>query len=257
MKVVFSEHAVFEMRIIQLGLQQMGKTPLDYIWTLRVEEALRHFFFQQKTRFRISQEYICGGLVPGFPFLARQKGSVELNLLKEFIDYAFDTEKQGNDLSASERHSRVDAILLRVIEIYAIEHGTYDAPARGLAFFGLKCFLDYIDKFDDFIWEKTATVLSRMQTYFPEEVTQFFKGVSTDSSSQLQLRMNQVWPKENIGSLLSMRTEMLYATMFSDAPGKRDGMRSKWQEFLRILISDTGLACTLRNLIDKVMAFIS
>jgi hypothetical protein len=245
------------MRIIQLGLQQMGRTPLDDMWTLRVEEALRHFFFQQKARFRISQEYICGSLVPGFPFLARQKGSVELKLLKEFIDYAFDTEKQGNYLTASERHKRLDAILLRVIEVDAIVYGTYDAPARGLAFFGLKCFLDYIDKFDDFMWERMATILSRMQTYFPEEVAQFFKGLPVDSSSQLQLHMNQVWPKESIGSLLSMRTEMFYAALLSEPPGKKDGFRSQWQGFLRILTSDTDLASTLRDLIGRVMDAIS
>ncbi len=254
---VVGQDFAFEMRIIQLGLQQMGRTPLDDMWTSRAEETLRHFFFQQKARFRISQEYICGVLVAGFPFLARQKGSVELKLLKEFIDHAFDTEKQGNDLTASERHKRLDAILLRVIEVDAIEYGTYDAPARGLAFFGLKCFLDYIDKFDDFMWERMATVLSRMQTYFPGEVTQFFKGLPVDSSSQLQLHMNQVWPKENIGSLLSMRTEMFYAALLSEPPGKKDGFRSQWQGFLRILTSDTGLASTLRDLIGRVMDAIS
>ena len=105
-----------------------------------------------------------------------------------------------------------------------------------------------LPRFDEFVWDRIATVLARMNIYHAGEVAQFLGGIPDEHRDSLQVRMNQVLPREGIGTLVSPhRAETFYAHVFSEPPGKKDGLRGVWQDCLRVLLGPTSLSRTLRH----------
>ena len=43
------------------------------------------------------------------------------------------------------------------------------------------------------------------------------------------------------------RAETFYAHVFSEPPGKKDGLRGVWQDCLRVFLSPTSMSKTLRH----------
>jgi hypothetical protein len=92
-----------------------------------------------------------------------------------------------------------------------------------------------------------ANVLARMNIYFGGEVAHFRARIADEHRESLQVRMNQVLPREGVGSLLSnYRGETFYASVFAEPAGKEDGLRVVWMDCLRVLLSPQSLSATLR-----------
>jgi hypothetical protein len=134
-----------------------------------------------------------------------------------------------------------------------IETGLFDPLSRETVYFGIQCFLEHAAQFDEFVWDRIATVLARMNIYNAGEVAQFLAKIPDEHRESLQVRMNQVLPKEGIGTLVSPhRAEAFYARVFSEPPGKKDGLRSVWQDCLRDLLGPISLSKTLRNGLQRL-----
>ena len=239
---------MYRLRIVQVGLEIAGQPRLGDKWTDRMETAIREFMFQRHGVYEgACHVYISGSLVTGIVFLAHQRCGGKLDFLRELVDWASTGQSGMLRWPETPRERQADAILLRVFEVAGVETGLFDPLARETVFFGMQCFLQHAAKFDDFLWERMATVLARMNIYHPNEVAQFLAGISDEYRSLLQVRMNLVVPKENVGALLSPhRAEVFYASAFSEPPGKKDGLRGVWQDCLRVFLGPKNLPATLR-----------
>jgi hypothetical protein len=111
----------------------------------------------------------------------------------------------------------------------------------------MQCFLEHAAAFDEFLWQRMAGALARMNIYFGGEVAQFLGRIADEHCEWLQVRMNQVLPKEGIGSLLSnFRGETFYASVFAEPADKQDGLRAVWMDCLRVLLGPQSMSATLR-----------
>ena len=242
---IMSQDFMFQMRIVQLGLELKGEAPLNELWTRRVEEGIRYFFYDKGACFKATHEYIGGSLMAAFPFLVRQPSKSGYGVLKEFIDHACTSTHDD----AKDRKKRLDAIMMRVVEVTGLEYGCYDVLSRGLSFYGLECFLNHHEVFDEYMWNRYGEVLARMRNYFSEEVRIFLAKLTPSLYHEITERMSRIVVKENIGTLISMKHESLYASLLSEPPGFKSGIRPLWQESLGYLYSKDNMTSTLRNLV--------
>src|SRR6185369_10128134 len=123
----------------------------------------------------------------------------------------------------------------------------FDPMAREVVFFGIAGFLGHASKFDEFLWDRLATILVRMSVYQNEEVAHFLGDLPNEHKDELQARMNRILPEESVGSLISQhRSEIFYASVLAEAAENSGGLRAEWQDFLRIFIGPKSLSATLR-----------
>ena len=247
---------LYRLRIVQVGLKVAGKPPLGEKWTERTEAAIRMFMYEQQGAYQGAYHtYVSGSLVTALAFVAHQRSNGRLALLQELVDWA--ATGQGGMLRWSQTppERQADALLLRTLDAVGVETGLFDPLARELAFFGMRCFLKHAAKFDesprdkkDSQWDRIAAVLARMNIYHGGEVAQFLSEIAGEQRDALQRRMNQVLPKEGIGSLVSPhRAEVFYGGVFSEPPGKKDGLRGIWQDCLREFLGPKSLSATMRS----------
>jgi AcrR family transcriptional regulator len=249
---------MYRLRIVQVGRRLAGWPPLGQQWTDRMKTAVREFIVEQRGIHQgACRTYTIGSVITGIVFLAHQQGDCRVDLLRELIDWASAGQQQMFRWPETPRERQADALLLRVLEVMGIETGLFDPLSRETVYFGIQCFLEYAWKFDEFVWGRIATVLARMNIYNAGEVARFLAKISDEHRESLQVRMNQVLPKEGIGTLVSPhRAEAFYARVFSEPPGKKDGLRSVWQECLRDLLGPISLSKTLRNGLQRLYGVI-
>jgi serine/threonine protein kinase len=239
---------LWRLRIVQIGRNMKGEAPLDEVWTKRAEELVRAFICDHHGIFQgACHVYMLAGMNSGIVFLAHQRGQYHLDLLKQLVDWAAAGQNGMLRWPETPRERQPDGLLMRLIDILAVEYGLYDPLARENTFFGMQCFLNYAPAFDEFLWQKMANVLARMSLYFGSEVARFLAQISDEHRERLQVRMNQVLPKEGVGTLLSgFRGETFYASVFYEPPGKKDGIRNMWMDCLRVLLGPQSMSSTLR-----------
>jgi len=245
---------MYRLRIVQVGRRLAGRPPLGQQWTDRMKTAIHDFIVEQRGIHQgACRSYTIGSVITGIVFLAHQQGDCCVDLLRELIDWASAGQQQMLRWPDTPRERQADALLLRVMEVMGIETGLFDPLSRETVYFGIQCFLKYASKCDEFVWDRIATVLARMNIYNAGEVAQFLAKIPDEHRESLQVRMNQVLPKEGIGTLVSPhRAEAFYARVFSEPPGKKDGLRSVWQECLRDLLGPISLSKTLRNGLQRL-----
>ena len=240
---------MYRLRIVQVGRKLAGGPPLGEQWTERMKTAIREFMVEQRGVHQgACHAYTVGSVITGIVFLAHQQGDCRVDLLRELIDWASAGQQGMLHWPDAPRERQADALLLRVLEVTGIETGLFDPLSRETVYFGIQCFLKYASRFDEFVWDRIATVLARMNIYHAGEVAQFLARIPDEHRESLQVRMNQVLPKEGIGTLVSPhRAEAFYAHVFSEPPGKKDGLRGVWQDCLRVFLGPTSLSKTLRH----------
>ena len=218
------------------------------MWTKRAEDLIRSFMCKHHGVFQgASRVYALAGVNSGIVFLAHQRSQDCLDLLKELVDWAAAGQSGMLRWLETPRERQPDGLLMRVIDILAVEYGLYDPLARENAFFGMQCFLKHAPTFDEFLWQRMANVLARMSIYFGGEVAHFLARISNEHREWLQVHMNRVLPKEGVGSLLSnFRGETFYASVFAEPADKKDGLRAVWIDCLRVLLSPQSMSATLR-----------
>jgi hypothetical protein len=245
---------LWRLRIVQVGRNLTGKLPLAEVWTTRAEEFIRDFMYKHRGVYQGACDvYALAAMVSGAVFVAHQLGRGRLDLLKELIDWA--VGQTTIPRSANTQWKRQpDAILMRLIEVVGVEAGLSDPLSRETALFGLQCFLQHARTFDDFLWDRTATILTRMSIYHPSAVSQFLAGIDGEYREALQRRMNQILPQENVGSLLSSyRLEAFIASVMAEPPGRKDSFRNVWLECFRMLLGPKSLEATLRCVMQKLV----
>ena len=115
---------------------------------------------------------------------------------------------------------------MRLMEVVGVEFGLSDPLSREIAFFTIRCFCWHAANFDDFLWDRLATVLARMNIYHPSDVAQFLAAMPAEQRDVLEPRVTAILPKEGVGTLLSQhRAEVFFASVFAEPPGKLDGLR--------------------------------
>ena len=214
-----------------------------------MKTAIREFMVEQRGVHQgACRAYTVGSVITGIVFLAHQQGDCRVDLLRELIDWASAGQQGMLHWPDRPRDRQADALLLRTLEVAGIETGLFDPLSRETVYFGIQCFLEHAARFDEFVWDRIATVLARMNIYHAGEVAQFLARIPDEHRDSLQVRMNQVLPREGIGTLVSPhRAETFYAHVFSEPPGKKDGLRGVWQDCLRVLLSPASLSKTLRH----------
>ena len=248
------QDTVYCTRIVQIGRRLAQKTPLAHSWARRIEDTLRNFMKNEHGVFRglhevrgLRQVYVFGGMVSGFVFLADQQGNGRLDLLEELIDWASSGQAGMLRWPETPRERQADALLIRLLELMGVESGLVNPLSRETAFFGIVCFLKHASKFDDFLWDRLATILVRMSIYTPEVVAAFLERLPSEHRNNLEVRMNRILPEEGVGSVLSnWRMEFFVASFMAEPVGKQDGLRRLWQDLLRTLLSPMSISATLR-----------
>jgi hypothetical protein len=236
------------LRIVQVGLELTGQSPLGKQWTDRMETAVRQFMHHEHgVHEGACGVYTIGSVVAGVVFLAHQYRDAHLELLRELVDWASAGERGMLRWPEAERNRQADALLVRVLEIAGVERGLFDRLVRETTFFGIQCFLNHAANFDEYLWERVATVLARMNIYHPNEVGQFLAGLSVEYGRSLQVHMNRVLPKEGSGSVvLQPCAEVFSATVFGEEPCKKNGLRARWQDILRNVLGRESFAASFR-----------
>ena len=240
---------MYRLRMVQVGRKLAGQPPLGEAWTERMKTAIREFMVGQRGVHQgACHAYTVGSVISGIVFLAHQQGNCRVDLLRELIDWASAGEQGMLHWPDTPRPRQADALLLRVLEVAGIETGLFDPLSRETVCFGMQCFLQHASRFDEFLWDRIATLLARMNIYHAGEVAQFLARIPDEHRESLQVRMNQVLPREGLGTLVSPhRAEAFYAHVFSEPPGKKDGLRGVWQDCLRVFLSPTSMPKTLQH----------
>ena len=240
---------MYRLRIVQVGRKLAGCPLLGEQWTQRMETAIREFMVEQRGVHQgACRVYTVGSVITGIVFLAHQQGDGRVDLLRELIDWASTGREGMLHWPDRARDMQADALLLRTLEVAGIETGLFDPLSRETVYFGIQCFLGHAARFDEFMWERIATVMARMNIYNAGEVTQFLAGIPDEHRDSFQVRMTQILPREGIGTLVSPhRAETFYAHVFSEPPGKKNGLRGVWQDCLRVLLGPASLSRTLRH----------
>jgi hypothetical protein len=246
---------LWRLRVVQVGRNMRGEPPLGEVWTRRAEELVRTFVCEHHGVFQgASHAYVLAGTNSGIVFLAHQLGQDHLDLLKQLVDWAAAGQAGMLRWPETPRERQADGLLIRLIEILGVEYGLYDPLARENAFFGMLCFLKHATTFDEFLWHRMANVLARMNIYFGGEVAHFLARITDEHRECLQVRMNQVLPKEGVGSLLSnFRGETFIASVFAEPAGKKDGLRVLWIDCLPVLLGPQSMSATLRYGAKKLL----
>lgn len=246
---------MFRMRIVQVGRRLLSQPPLGGLWVSRMEVAIREFMYTQRGCYRsLHHVYTVGALIPGFVFLAHQQGHGRLPLLAELIDWASAGEEGMLRWPETPCERQPDALLMRLLEVVGVEYGLFDPLSREVVFFGISHFLGHATKFDEFLWNRLATILVRMSVYQTDAVSHFLGDLPSEHREVLQARLNQILPEESVGSLISQhRSEMFYASVLAESSENPGGLRTEWQDFLRVFVGPKSLSATLRYAAKKIL----
>lgn len=241
----------YQLRITQVARRLRNQPPLEERWTERVEEIIRHFFYEKDCRFVNQNEYVGGSLIAALPFLVEQRGGKEPEILKEFIEYAFSKLEQNSSRERKKKYPLVQ-ILLRVLEVNAVEYGTYDQAGRTVAFYGLRCFLSKADLLDENTWQAITRMLAKAQVFYPQEVENFIAILPERIEQELLRRLQKTVPDNKMGELLSMRSEKFLAVLYSEPVSSTSPLRPYMMEVLHILARPESLKVTLHRLVQVV-----
>jgi hypothetical protein len=258
-----SEHEAWHgfmywMRVMQIGREFTKQPKLSHIWTLRMEAVIRKCICLHKGgTHKLIHTYVLGGVMPGIVFLAHQQDNGGLRLLEELIEWACSGPEGMLLWPGLPEERQASALLMRMLEVIGVEFGMFDLLSRKTAFHGISCFVGHASKFDEFLWGRLATILARMKIWTPDEVTVFVGSIPNEHRDTLQRHMNRILPKEGVGSLLSgHRIEQLYAWMLTESPGKQNGLRWEWREFVRRLFGPTSLEAAMRYGVERLIQLV-
>lgn len=246
---LFRQDFMYRMRLIQIGRTLQEKPPLESKWTDRIELAIRDFMCEQRGLGHGSQNaYPLLGMMHGMVFMAHQLGRGHVPLLEELINWASTGQREEMlRWPEAQRNRQPDMMMMRFLEVMGAEMGANDPLSRETALFGISCFLKYASKFDKSIWELLATILTRMSHYNPDAVADFLKGIPSVHSEELTVWMNKVLPQEGVSAVIGTPvSDAFFASVFCEPPGKEDGLRREWQNFLRTLAGPDSVSATLR-----------
>ncbi len=249
----FSQSLLFDIRLVQLGRRSQGAPPLGDRWVGRAEDLLRSFVLESGARYDISRTYLGGYVACGLMFLAAETGEPRLAVLRDLVAAACTPAA----LASSPPEGRLAVILLRMIEVAGTEYGTVDPLGVEIALHGLGCFVEHADRLDPSLWERMASLLARLRTYFPERVAGFLERLDSPSAvARLRRGMQRLRPRESLGTILGMKVERLNAAAYAEPPGTTDGLRAYWQRYQRVLYSPLSLRRTMRELTLMVMELV-
>jgi hypothetical protein len=172
---------MFWIRIVQVGRRLTDQAPLGDLWRIRIEAAVRKFFYDQHGIFRGSHQiFVIGGMNAGIIFLVHQQGHGRLALLDELIAWSATGEAGMRQWPETPPERQPAALLMYILELTGVESGLTNPLSRQTVFFGIRCFLKHGPKLDDVLWDRLATILVRRSVYTPDEVAHFMDEISCE-----------------------------------------------------------------------------
>jgi hypothetical protein len=135
------------------------------------------------------------------------------------------------------------------LEINGIEIGACDPLARGWALHGLTCFLERRELLDDALWHRLSVVGRKMWLYYPSEFMDALGVLDKTTTEEFMVFIKNVKVDSNPGELISAKTELFFAMLYSEPVGREDTIRPRMMKLLRSLFSADPLEDTFRLLI--------
>ena len=252
---VSCQEFAYQLRMVQIGLRIQGRPPLEEKWSHRAEEVVRNFFYVKGAVFTNTRKYQGGSIISALPFIVAQNGDFKPSILKEMIDHALKNDVHPAEFNY-DQNPPLYQIILRVLEVNAVEYGTYDPAGRVVAFYGLRCFFEYHNILNEAAWLLIIKILAKMQLFYPDEVESFLIELPDRIEQNIRRRLQNTIPQNKPGELLSLRSEKFLATLYSEPYDANYPLRRHMQNVLYSLARPENLKASLRQLIREVFTVI-
>lgn len=239
----------YRIQMIQLGRKLNGQGPLPDVWLGRIEEIL-NTHYAKGFRPQGLDEYI-GGFGGAITALVRHTGNPCHPLIEAMVERSL-SDRNAQSVEGIPREKQRDMIVAREFEIHGIEIGASDPLVRGWALYGFSCFLQRREMLDDALYHRLSMIGRKMWLYYPSEFVEALEALDKIIREEFVVSMKNTKIDNNLGELVSTKTETFFAMLYSEPLAADGAMRPRMMKCLRSLFSADPLEDTFRMMITMI-----